>query len=292
MGCCEINSLKNHSHKESNIEINDSYINKEFLSELDKIENGRIISNYEIKKSSSNSNINSPSKKTIFNKEYSLLLTVIESKFIEVNKEIVISPEGMSNSLRNEYDGYSYFGNLNPDDPIKNDFIFPSDEKVGNKGFVIRYHHGSYIIKDLKGSGLFMKINNDFPLRLKNNSVFSFINTHVLIQFSDKESSFIKVSVISNCDVKESKTYSFNKINNISFGRKRKIPKCDIEIDNPHVSKIQSTIIFKEGNWFLFDSDGTNETTNGTWILLEDYYKIYDNMIIRIGSTIFSCKLR
>ena len=36
------------------------------------------------------------------------------------------------------------------------------------------------------------------------------------------------------------------------------------------------SIIFEEGNWVLKDGDGQKLSTNGTWLFVDELFKIYD----------------
>jgi hypothetical protein len=34
--------------------------------------------------------------------------------------------------------------------------------------------------------------------------------------------------------------------------------------------------VFEEGNWVLKDGDGSKLSTNGTWLFVDELFKIYD----------------
>jgi len=36
------------------------------------------------------------------------------------------------------------------------------------------------------------------------------------------------------------------------------------------------SIIFEDGNWVLKDGDGGKLSTNGTWLFVDELFKIYD----------------
>lgn len=36
------------------------------------------------------------------------------------------------------------------------------------------------------------------------------------------------------------------------------------------------SITFVDGNWMLKDGDGTKLSTNGTWLFVDELFKIYD----------------
>lgn len=43
-----------------------------------------------------------------------------------------------------------------------------------------------------------------------------------------------------------------------------------------HFNSIIFSIIFEEGNWVLKDGDGAKLSTNGTWLFVDELFKIYD----------------
>jgi hypothetical protein len=323
MGCCEVK--QSHKHSQSNVEIISNNINNEELdieyestnlklqneANLNEITNNvhsteKLNPQKNIEKAYYDSFISNKDKSKFYSTIDKLLtLVVIESKYILLNEEFIITKDGLINSMRKQYDGCTYFGNYLDNDTIKNDYNFPDKEKVGPKAFIIKYNQqrNDYFIKDLKGSGLFIKINNNFPFKLRHNTVFSFVNSHVLVQFpnesnqsttfhSEKENFVIKLNIVT--DSSPNQVYVFTKNDKITIGRKREKQTCNIEIDNSTVSRLQCTIYQKDNNWYLVDSDGgiTNETMNGTWVLAEEYYQITNNTIFRSGTTIFKCMIK
>ena len=37
-----------------------------------------------------------------------------------------------------------------------------------------------------------------------------------------------------------------------------------------------NSITFEDGNWILKDGDGAKLSTNGTWLIVDELFKIYD----------------
>lgn len=317
MGCCEVK--QSHKNSQSNVEIISNYRDNEQFIEIDST-NCKMQKELNINDNSNNllstektslskitekkyyDSILSNQEKNQFDKI--LTLTVIESRYIPINEELIITKDGLINSARKEYDGCTFFGNNSETDNIKNDYNFPDQEKVGPKVFIIKYNQqrNDYFIKDLKGSGLFIKINNNTPFKLRHNTVCSFVNTHILVQFpnqsnqsttfhSEKESFEIKLNIVT--DSSRNETYVYTKNDKITIGRKREKQICNIEIENSTVSRLQCTIYQKDNNWYIVDSDGgTNGTVNGTWVLAEEYYQIVNETTLRSGTTIFKCKIQ
>jgi hypothetical protein len=49
-------------------------------------------------------------------------------------------------------------------------------------------------------------------------------------------------------------------------------------------------LLFENNKWFIVDGDGKHKSTNGTWILAEDYIFIYNKMMFRAGYTTFEAR--
>ncbi len=59
----------------------------------------------------------------------------------------------------------------------------------------------------------------------------------------------------------------------IRIGR---MTNCDIKFDDNSLSRLQCCIVFEDGNWVLKDGDGSKLSTNGTWLFVDELFKIYD----------------
>ena len=68
--------------------------------------------------------------------------------------------------------------------------------------------------------------------------------------------------------------------------------QTDIVFNDESTSKHHCTIEFNKDNklWKIYDSDGLVSSMNGTWYLVESI-KIYDKMMIRVGTTTFQAIL-
>lgn len=95
-----------------------------------------------------------------------LTLTIIESKYLTEGTVLNISPGGLDGSERQCRDGVVIFGTRN--DEIVNDFNFPDEDTMGKRHFEIKYEisKDTYKIKNLFGSGLFVKIKNRLVRKL------------------------------------------------------------------------------------------------------------------------------
>lgn len=65
------------------------------------------------------------------------------------------------------------------------------------------------------------------------------------------------------------------------------MPSCSIKFDDNQLSRLQCTIENIDGNWILNDGDGTKNSTNGTWLFVDELFKIYDGMVFKAGQTLF-----
>ena len=65
------------------------------------------------------------------------------------------------------------------------------------------------------------------------------------------------------------------------------MPSCSIKFDDNQLSRLQCTIEYVDGNWVLKDGDGTKQSTNGTWLFVDELFQIYDGMVFKAGQTLF-----
>lgn len=259
-------------------------------------------------------------------KRKKLILIVLESKSLEVGTQLIINAAGLEGSERMANDGVTIFGcrhhiqksklhgKLNKTDEgksIENDFNFPNENEdytnkdsivnenshaYNEKHFEIRYFQkeDNYKVKDLFGSGVYIKIKERFIL--KNNSIFAFINTHILINIDNSidNNSILCIKFLYGEHINKEYKYSSSDVSMIIFGRGRgnvnSHCKYIIFSDN-NISRVQCTIFYDNmiKKWSLVDSNGELESYNGTWFLAQDYYNLKETSIIKAGSTSFEC---
>jgi len=200
---------------------------------------------------------------------------------------------GLIGGLRNKKDGWTYFGcqEKHPDTgEVTNDFLVPESEQgIGKRHFVIRYSIDPkmYYIKDLgEGTGTFVRL--DVPLSLKSNYIISFGDSHMVVQIyndtakPDLTKSKIQLRFLDGPKTDQTFTF-FEDTSKIKIGR---MSDCDVKFDDNSLSRNQCSIMFEEGNWVLRDGDG-KPSTNGTWLFVDEYFLIYDNMVFKAGQTLF-----
>ena len=50
-------------------------------------------------------------------------------------------------------------------------------------------------------------------------------------------------------------------------------------------------IEYVDGAWVLKDGDGNKHSTNGTWLFVDELFKIYDGMVFKAGQTLFRTQI-
>jgi len=133
----------------------------------------------------------------LLNKAGILTLTIKETKYNKLGQVLIINSEGLVGSLRNANDGTVYFGLYCLD--VKNDFCFKAEEGMNKRHMEIKYDQGKYFVKNMYGSGVFIKIL--YPTPIRDNLAISFGTNHLLVNLSkvvsdQKEASVLKFKVI------------------------------------------------------------------------------------------------
>ena len=73
---------------------------------------------------------------------------------------------------------------------------------------------------------------------------------------------------------KTDQSFTFSQASGIiRIGR---MSSCDIKFDDNSLSRQQCCIQFSDGYWFLKDGDGNKLSTNGTWLFVDELFKVYD----------------
>ena len=113
---------------------------------------------------------------SIINSKKKLKLIIKQSKYLPEGREFIINAGGLVGSPRNAKDGITIFGDVGVihkytliylillflQNNHKNDFEFPEEEsKTGQSHAEIKYDRNldQYLVKSLRGSGCFLKIN-------------------------------------------------------------------------------------------------------------------------------------
>lgn len=149
----------------SNSNNNKGKINKNIINFFNG--NDDLINHIDTNNSSGPLNISDSSTiskllKTLAKTRKLLKITILESKYLQEGKEILINAAGLLGSQRNAFDGKAIFGDVNNNNTSNTDFIFPREESnTGQNHCEIRYDFNQdiYQIKSLRENGCFLRID-------------------------------------------------------------------------------------------------------------------------------------
>lgn len=65
----------------------------------------------------------------------------------------------------------------------------------------------------------------------------------------------------------------------------------DIKFEDNGLSRCQCVIENVSGCWILKDGTGEKMSTNGTWLFVDELFKVYDGMIFKAGNIMFRTQL-
>lgn len=184
------------------------------------------------------------------------------------------------------------------------------DERFIGKHFQIRFNPEDmiYYLKDLgHGFGTFIKINN-WTL-IKNNLLLNVGENYVVFTLGIEDDLLMSESY-ANKNPKEYENMLNIKIfsGNIKHGVLSFVPSkspftlgrspdCEILIDDSMLSRIHSTIEFRDGDWYIndgnaLDRESVKKSTNGTWIYAFEEIPIEDKMTFKANHNLFICKVK
>ena len=279
----------------------------------------------EIKEEEENSIIDIDKIKEVYSKSKMLIIEVVSNKNNNNNESIMkkinieIDPLGYSNSKRKK-DGLTYFGYAKKEEengldiilqPVDNEIL---DDKYFGRHFQIKFNPDdlNYYLKDLgHGFGTFIKILD--WIEIKNNNLINIGDNYLVFSIglengnAINENYIIKNNNIENGSILNVKIFSSNsKIKSLVFtpsdspftiGRKQ---ENAIFIEDNMLSRIHSTIKYKNKKWYIRDgyiinNNNNNEevkkSTNGTWIYAFEDTIIKDKMTFKASHYLFDCNL-
>ncbi len=252
-----------------------------------------------------------------------LEITVIGSQSMSYGTKIKIDKMGLiGKSLRNIKSNITYFGfiedlNLNNENNENSiDYLIPQkkfeDEENDNVKFIGRFFriyfnnkNFNYYLRDLGNClGTYVKIKES--ILLKNEDMINVGDTYLIFNFENDNSKNNTNNDIINIQIAELNKNNENQNRKFSFNSSKKIIRIgrkkynnDIELDDHLVSKVNCNIQYDENNgWKINDGNEiiseTGESkithsTNGTWILAIDDFRIYENMVFKCNFNIFKC---
>ena len=216
-----------------------------------------------------------------------LILKEQDGKLLQ-GKEITINASGMIGG-RNLKDGVSIFGKKNNNNEnFKLDFELNYEENLNYPYiFAIYYQREfkNYSLRAFSGKEsdnriLYVKLNNNYSLPLKQKEIFSAGN--IVFQVTPIENNKIEVLNLSkkNEEEEQKKIFDPNEIKEISIGRDK---KCDFSFPkDKSFSRIQTTFLFDDDKkeWIIIDGSKTKSSTNGNWIFGTHSFEILNSKII------------
>lgn len=172
--------------------------------------------------------------------------------------------------------------------------------------FVIKFdiRNNFYTIADLGvGFGAFKKLGES-PHVLRNNELVNFGLTLCTVKFlqarrlgetfeqtnvQDKEDIIMSVQLFGGASNGEEYHLNPREIQVATLGRSE---TASLVFRDKLVSKIQCTLAFNISlGWILKDGNGSDPSTNGTWIYLQKEEQIVEGMIIKAAQTVFKASI-
>lgn len=220
----------------------------------------------------------------------------------------------ISGSLRNNLDGYTFFGiyskNANKNQSV--DFsIIPIDENNPSldygRQFLIKFdiYDLCYIIKDLSsgaGVGTFWKMEKNGE-KIKDNFLINIGNNFLVFTLGGDETETGENNTTENDILLGIKVFGDeNKKDIIYFNpsQKEKIligknNECDIILNDENLFDIHCIVEYKDKNGWVINGenidDNDNSINKNIWISLNEDKHIYNGMVIRTSNMVFKCNL-
>ena len=228
-------------------------------------------------------------------------LEVLNSWNLPIGLQLHIDEYGLKNSLRNESDGFTYFGFQTEESLNSNPYIDyllgpkdqEYDEQFIGKHFQIRYDNNTkkYYIKDLgNGFGTFIKLINEE--KIKDNLLINIGETYIVFSFDNENEKELVIKLFTGEE--QCNTYTFNTDNQkcIIIGRDSSL--CDVIIEDKMLSRIHCCVNYKEKDnekgWYIKDGNMKGKkSTNDTWFYSAEETLIYDKMIFKTNHNLFKC---
>ena len=278
--------------------INENKIKNLSNSLSKKKTNEKTNPNIQIEKNTKNNNLNESKKE----KEKTCLdLEVINSWNLPIGLQLHIDEYGLKNSLRNQGDGYTYFGFQTEESFNANPYIDyllgpkdqEYDEQFIGKHFQIRFDNDTkkFYVKDLgNGFGTFIKLINEE--KIKDNLLINIGETYIVFSFNDNNENELILKLFTGEEQRNS--YIFNCENQKTVIIGRDSSSCDVIIDDKMLSRVHCCINYKENDkekgWYIKDGNlEGKKSTNDTWFYLAEDTLIYDQMIIKTNHNLFKC---
>ncbi|OMJ70743.1 hypothetical protein SteCoe_31221 [Stentor coeruleus] len=254
------------------------------------------MNNEEIKAEGENSEEVSHSK--IFNEdaeseknEAILKITVLESNNIQQGKVFCIYPNGLKENENVKTKDRCIYASLYQmeDGKAVNDMLLTQRRKGrARKDFVVQHKGNDYYIKSIdQGLGTYISLAYPFALVIGKIYIISIGNIHMAVSIENNTRQRIFIQVVDGPN-KNDKFRFLPRDSPIYIGR---LSDCKIKLDDNCLSKYHCYMIYNE-RWFIQDGDGKNMSTNGTWMFVEEFCKVYHGMIFKVGETLMRADVK
>ena len=222
------------------------------------------------------------------------ILTIIkENGDLFQNETIVLNAGGIINENANLNDGVTLFGNINSNcDFVLSESSLSQIDSYQSYPYIFAIYYQKqkkqYYIRTYSGEGsdsriMFVKLTQGYDLVLKQKEIISIGNT--LLQLTPLEEClevyFITKTEEENIkDTDMKRIYDPKEISIITLGRD---DNCTYVFKNDKsFSRIQTTIIYENGNWVVKDGSSIKGSTNGTWVFGIHSFEIKSGMTVEI----------
>jgi len=260
--------------------------------------NEKTNANSQNEKKTKNNNLNESNKE----KEKPCLdLEVINSWNLPIGLQLHIDEYGLKNSLRNQGDGFTYFGFQTEESFNANPYIDyllgpkdqEYDEQFIGKHFQIRFDNDTkkFYIKDLgNGFGTFIKLINEE--KIKDNLLINIGETYIVFSYNDNNENELILKLFTGEEQRNSYIFNCENQKTVIIGRDSSL--CDVIIDDKMLSRVHCCINYKEKDqekgWYIKDGNlQGKKSTNDTWFYSAEETLIYDQMIIKTNHNLFKC---
>jgi len=234
-----------------------------------------------------------------------LKLTVTEGDILPSGQEFIINDRGLESNESQKTDGTVNIGKSKHTKETKDELndITLDDYTVGDRHCIIKYNPNlkRYFIKDQgDGSGTFVKVKA--PMKVKNGTVISFGESHLVVQImqpknlkssvrkslralslEDLDKDFLVIKFLDG--PKASQVFNFGpEAFEVKIGRAN---DCHVKFEGNNLSRYQCNFKYVDSQWHVCDGTGKKPSANGTWIFVDKFQEIKPGMKIKIGQSHF-----
>jgi len=216
-----------------------------------------------------------------------ILLEEIEGNLLR-KQTLLINASGLMNGERNAKDGIVFFGNkLKKGDNVINDYVLNTEVDDNSihtfiiyyKKDVNKYYLKSYKERDFSALALVL-IRIDENLLVKKKQIIKIGENYFQINPLPDDS----IEII-RLESKNQEKLFYKLIPSdspITIGRNK---KCKIAFpDDKSFSRVQTTIFFENGGWYI--KDGFDKSsTNGTWLYAQSSYELQHDTVFRVQNS-------